>query len=427
LNVTAKPLKGLKGEIKIPGDKSISHRAAMIGSISNGITVARNFLMGEDCLCTVKAMQSMGIDIEVDRSKVTIYGKGLKGLEAPKEDIYLGNSGTSMRLMAGILAGQNFSSVLTGDNSLSKRPMKRIVDPLKKMGANIRTRGSDFYAPIKIQGGKLKAISYRTPVASAQVKSCILLAGLYAEGTTQVVEPYISRDHTERMLSFFGAEVKRDGLTAAVSPGRDLRSKEFYVPSDISSAAFFIVLALITRDSEIFMRSVGMNPTRSKILDVLTRMGGSITVKRNNDEGLEPTCELKVKSSGLKATVIKREEIAQLIDEIPIICVAASRAEGVTAIKGVEELRVKETDRIHSIVDNLSRMGVDIKAAGNDLVINGSKKDLNACMLESYGDHRTAMSMAVASGVAKAECKIKDVDCVDTSFPGFFETLKGLG
>ena len=425
MDIKIKPIDRAVGKIDVPGDKSISHRAVMIGAIANGKTIANNFLKGEDCLHTVEAFKKMGVGIKTDGKKIEVSGAGLKGLKKPQGDLYLGNSGTTMRLISGILAGQDFEVTLTGDESLSKRPMKRVMEPLREMGATIDSVKGDGCAPLKIKGGHLKPIEYKTKVASAQVKSCILLAGLYAKGRTHVEEPFQSRDHTERMLEFFGADIKKQGTRCSVNSPGTLAGKKLFIPGDISSGAFFMVLAALLDGSEVTISSLGMNPTRRGVVDVLKRMGADISIS-NLKEELEPICDLKVRASRLKCVTIRKEEIPLLIDEIPILAVAAAQAEGRTEISGVEELRVKETDRVFSIVDNLTKMGVDITSDSSGIKILGKRKRFLPAVLKSYGDHRTAMSMAVAACVSTGECRIEDIDCVNTSFPHFFDILNFL-
>jgi len=421
------PSKRIKGEISVPADKSISHRAIMFGAISGGDLKIRNFLPAEDCMRTLEAFRSLGVEIKQEEGAVTVHGKGLKGLRASAEPVYLGNSGTSMRIMSGILAGQDFTTVLTGDESLSKRPMRRIIDPLTLMGAAVKPMEGGDHAPLMIQGreGPLSPVDYVTPVASAQVKSCVLAAGLYADGTTIVTEPFQSRDHTERMLEYFSADIRRKGLRTEITGLKELASKDVTVPGDLSSAAFFIVAALLVKDSSIILRGVGLNHTRKGILDVLKRMGGDIEVLVVSDS-FEPKGDLEVRSSKLRGTVVKAGEIPLLIDEIPVLMVAAAMAEGETIINGVGELKVKETDRVKSMTQNLSNMGVHITESKDSLVIPGGAKKLEPAHLESFGDHRTAMSMAVASLLSGGECVVKNTGCADTSYPGFLEDLQKL-
>jgi 3-phosphoshikimate 1-carboxyvinyltransferase len=419
-----KAVTGLKGELTVPPDKSISHRAIMFGSISNGKCEVRNFLFSEDCMSTLKAFHALGTEITREGETVTVKGKGLKGLQPPSGELYLGNSGTTMRIISGILAGQSFETLLTGDESLSKRPMRRIIDPLSLMGAEIEpTEGGD-HAPLKIKGKTvpLKAIDYSLPMASAQVKSCVLAAGLYADGKTQVIEPYQSRDHTERMMKYFSADIRRDGLLTEVQGLKELISKDLVVPGDISSAAFFMVGALIVHGSHLVIREVGMNPTRTGIIEVLKRMGADIRVL-DLREGLEPAGDLEVRHSDLKGTVVEEDEVPLLIDEIPILAVAACMAEGETVIKGIKELKVKETDRVKSVTENLFQMGIRAEEENNSLIIPGKSAELAAAELDSFGDHRIAMSSAIAALVSDGECVILNTACTDTSYPNFLGDL----
>ena len=425
MNKLIKPIERLHGEIDLPGDKSISHRVVFIGGISRGKTTGKNFLEAADCLRTVSAFQAMGIDIEIKDKKIVIMGQGINGLKKPKDELYLGNSGTTMRILPGILAGQDFETTLTGDASLSKRPMDRIIDPLRKMGVDIHSKKSAGFPPLVVKGGRVNPIEYSTKVASAQVKSCVLFAGLSAKGVTSVTEPFMSRDHTERMLEFCGAKVSRKGLMVSVEAGRALEGKEFFIPGDISSAAFFIAAAFLLEDSDITIRDVGLNPTRLGFLNVLLKMGANITIQNKKDK-VEPYGDIRVRSAPLKATVIEKKDIPLLIDEVPILAVLASSAPGKTIIKGISELRLKETDRVSSMTENLKRMGADVKAEGEDLIVNGGSKRLKKATLDSFKDHRTAMSMAVAALAADGDSEIKDIDCVDTSFPGFFQILDSL-
>jgi len=420
-----KPIECLRGEIEVPGDKSISHRSVFIGSISSGKTKARNFLKAEDCLNTVSCFREMGIEIKLTDSEILVSGKGLKGLKKPSKDLFLGNSGTTMRVLPGILAGQDFKATLTGDESLSKRPMDRIIEPLKKMGVDVTSKGKNGLPPLAIKGPEVKPIDFSSKVASAQVKSCIIFAGLYAKGTTSVTEPFLSRDHTERMLEFCGAKISRSNLTVSIEGKNTLEGKDFFIPGDLSSAAFLMGAAALLEGSDITIRNVGLNPTRMGFIDALKKMGSDITFLNKKDV-VEPYGDIRIKFAPLKSTSIEKKDIPLLIDEVPILAVLASRSEGTTVIKGISELRVKETDRIFSMTDNLSRMGVDIKPEGNELIIFGKKKRFTKAQLNSFGDHRTAMSMSIAGLFADGECTVKDVDCVNTSFPGFFDIIDYL-
>lgn len=419
------PISKLQGTITLPGDKSISHRAVMVGSIAQGSTRIRNFANSQDCLRTVEAFRHMGIDITAAGNELTVTGKGLRGLKKPESALYLGNSGTTMRLILGILAGQSFECELAGDESLSRRPMGRVTHPLRMMGARIEGRGDAEFAPLAIKGGKLKAISYETPVPSAQVKSSILFAGLYADGTTAVKEKAKSRDHTERMLKLFGADLKVDGLSVSVNAPALLEAREIEVPADLSSASFFAVAAALLKGSSVIIKKVLYNPTRTGIIEVLKKMGADIKISNEDKKAFEPVCDITVKSGALKAIEIGPDIMPSVIDEIPIIMVAAALARGRTVIRGAGELRVKETDRISSMTTNLMRMKANVEVEGDNIVIEGAEK-LHGAELESFGDHRTAMSMIMAALTAEGNSTISDVGCVDTSFPGFFDTLKML-
>ncbi|MFH1542784.1 MAG: 3-phosphoshikimate 1-carboxyvinyltransferase [bacterium] len=399
----------MKKQIHIPGDKSISHRAVMLGALANGETVINGFLASADCLATIKCFQQLGIQVtRIQETSYKIIGKGLRGLQKADGVLDVGNSGTTIRLLSGILAGQNFTSEITGDASIQKRPMKRIFEPLTLMGARIvgKVRDNNIYAPLKITGTKLKGITYELPVASAQVKSAVMLAGLFAEGETTVVEKIKSRDHTERMFRYFAAT--KNGF-----PG-----KVVDVPGDISSAAFFMVLGLITPNSELTIYNVGLNPTRTGIIDVLRQMGGKIEIKDEQILSEEPRGTIVIKTSKLKGIKIDGAIIPRIIDEIPIIAVAATQAKGKTEIRGARELRVKESDRIATIASELRKMGAKIEELEDGLIIEGPTK-LHGAAIDSHGDHRIAMACSIAAKVADGETKINDVDCIETSFPGF--------
>lgn len=423
-DLTIKPAEKIKAEIHVPGDKSISHRAVMIGALANGETKINGFLPSADCLATVNCFRNLGIEIIDNGKQLLVKGKGLKGLQPPKEILNVGNSGTTIRLLTGILSGQSFISKITGDDSIQKRPMRRIVSPLREMGASIegRVEGDNIYAPLKISGGGLSPIEYGLPVASAQVKSAILLAGLFANGNTVVVEKNPARDHTERMLSYFGANIKVSGLRSAVSGLKEFNSAEIDIPGDISSASFFMVAALLVPDSELLIRNVGVNPTRNGIIEVLHRMGADLQVMDEKIISEEPRANILVKTSKLKGIRISGEIIPRIIDEIPIIAVAAAHAEGVTEIRGAAELRVKESDRITTVSAELKKLGAKIEQLEDGMIIKGPTK-LKGANLRSYGDHRIAMAMAVAGLAAEGETLIKDTDCIETSFPGFERLL----
>ena len=417
--------KNLKGEITVPGDKSISHRAVMFGSISKGTTEITGFLQGADCLSTISCFQKMGIDIVNNGNVVTIHGKGLHGLSAPDGILDVGNSGTTTRLISGILAGQNFSCILNGDASIQKRPMDRIIKPLKMMGAHITGHNGTGLAPLTIEGAQLKGIHYDSPVASAQIKSCVILAGLYAQGITSVTEPSLSRNHTELMLKAFGADITSSDTTATITPVNELYGQNVHVPGDISSAAYFIAAGLIAPDSEILIKNVGINPTRDGILRVCLMMGGDITLLNERNQGGEPVADLLVRTSSLHGITVEGDIIPTLIDEIPVIAVLAAYADGTTIIKDAAELKVKESDRIAVMTDNLSRMGVDITATDDGMIINGGKP-VHGALTDSFLDHRVAMSIAVASLNASGTTAIKDAECVNISYPDFYSDFASL-
>lgn len=422
MQVKIHPLNKIRKEIRIPPDKSISHRAVILGSISKGKTVIENFLEADDCLRTIRCFRNMGVKIEKNKNYWEIESGGLSSLKEPKNILNCGNSGTTMRIISGVLAACNFYSVLTGDKYLRRRPMKRIITPLKMMGAEIWAR-EDNFPPISIKGGRLKSITYHLPVASAQVKSCILLAGLFAEGVTKIIEPVKSRDHTERMLKFLEADIEISEREIKIRGGKPILAKKIFVPSDISSASFFIGAALITKNSEIKIPDVGINPTRCGCLEVFKRMGAKIEIFNKREINNEPVADLLVKSSDLKGVNIEKEEIPLLIDEIPIIAVVATQAEGITVIRGAEELRVKETDRIRATVSELKKMGAKIEELKDGMVIEGKTK-LKGEKLISYGDHRMAMALSIAGLVAKDKTTILGAECVKTSFPDFFSIIK---
>lgn len=414
----------LKGEVTVPGDKSISHRAVMFGSLAEGLTEVTNFLQGADCLSTIDAFRKMGIEIENTTSKILIHGKGLHGLQAPSSVLDMGNSGTTTRLISGILAGQPFESTLTGDASIQKRPMRRIMEPLSMMGGKIVSINGNDCAPLRITGSPLHGIHYHSKVASAQVKSAVLLAGLYADGETRVTEPTLSRNHTEIMLRYFGANLQSEGKTACIAPEPRLEGRKIDVPGDISSAAYFIAAGLIVPGSEILIKNVGINPTRDGILRIAREMGGNITLLNEKHDG-EPTADLLVKYSPLHGVTIEGDIIPTLIDELPVINIMAACAEGTTVIRDASELKVKESNRIDVMVQYLSAMGCDITGTGDGMIIHGGRA-LHGTEVDSHLDHRIAMSFAVASLVAGGETKIKGSDVVTISYPGFYEDLAGL-
>ncbi|GER93063.1 3-phosphoshikimate 1-carboxyvinyltransferase [hot springs metagenome] len=465
--------KSLRGEITPPPDKSITHRAIMFTSLADGKSIIRNPLLAEDPVSTMNAMRALGVTIEAEGLRLKaegsgqkiknqnnfglqpaaliVHGKGLHGLREPFDVINCGNSGTTARLISGILAGNPFFSVLTGDDSLKQRPMARVINPLRKMGARIMARHDDKYLPMAIKGGGLKAIRYEMPVASAQVKSCLILAGLYAEGTTEIIEPQKSRDHTERMLRAMGAEIKAGEevkrlrgeeeklypihpfnhsplhpFTTSVSLTSNLKPFDITVPGDFSSAAFFIVGALIVPHSEVLIRNVVLNPTRTGLLDVIKEMGSDLEIDNIRDVSGEPVGDIYVKTAdSLKAVKIARERIPSLIDEFPVLCILATQADGITEIRGAEELRIKESDRIKAMATQLKKLGIELEEYPDGIAIKG-KTSLKGAIVESYHDHRIAMSLAIAALVAEGVTTIDNASCVDISFPGFFEELKRL-
>jgi 3-phosphoshikimate 1-carboxyvinyltransferase len=425
-----------KKTIKIPGDKSISHRSIILGSIAKGKTEITNFLNGEDCICTQKAFESLGVEIETnfhdpESPIVKIHGKGMEFLRAPNNDIYLGNSGTGMRLLAGLFSGLNFKSVLTGDESLSSRPMKRVIDPLSLMGANIES--SEGKAPLIIHGtSNLKGISYKSPVSSAQVKSSLLLAGLNADGVTTIIEPEKSRDHSERMLDYFQSPISYHHGSLEVSirrPEKPLQAQRIKVPGDISSASFFMVAAAIVEDAEVELLNVGINPTRTGIIDVLTMMNVDFSIHNLREEGKEPIADIIVKSSNIKACEISGDIIPRLIDEIPVIAILAAQAQGTTVIKNAEELKVKESNRIATTVNMLKLLGVKVEETDDGMIIEGlaGKEfpggDASIVVIDSKGDHRIAMSSAIAGLHSAKPVEILKSEFVNTSFPSFFKYL----
>lgn len=415
----------LNGTILIPGDKSISHRSVMFGAIAKGKTTVAGFLLGEDCLSTIDCFRKLGVAIQVEGTNVMIESKGMDEWEEPKEVLYTGNSGTTTRLMLGILSGTHLHTIMTGDASIGKRPMRRVTDPLRLMGAQIAGRENGQYTPLAIQGTKLRAIDYTMPVASAQVKSAILLAGLRAEGTTIVREKEVSRDHTERMLRQFGAEIDvKDGVVS-LEGGQQLQATHVNVPGDISSAAFFLVAGAIVPNSEITLANVGVNPTRSGILDVLEQMGADCSVVIEDESAAEPTAAITIRTSALKAATIEGDIIPRLIDEIPIIALLATQAQGTTVIRDAEELKVKETDRISAVVNELKKLGANIEPTEDGMIIHGPTP-LFGANLQSYGDHRIGMMAAVASLITSSPVEIDDADCIAVSYPTFFEHIEQL-
>lgn len=415
-------IKKAVGQIKVPGDKSISHRAVMLGSLANGVTEISGFLKGADCLSTIDCFRKMGIDIDINGENVTVHGNGLRGLIKPDEMLYTGNSGTTTRLLCGILAGQNFDTSITGDASIQKRPMGRVVKPLSMMGAKIENE----YCPLYITGTKLHGIDYKMPVASAQVKTAIILAGLYADGETVIHEIEKSRDHTELMLSAMGADLTVDNLDITLKPTNDLTAINVDVPGDISSAAFFLVLGAIMPNSQITVTNVGINPTRTGIIDVLKDMGADITLENVHTSAGETVADITVRSSSLKGTTVGGDIIPRLIDELPIIAVAAVFADGQTVIKDAQELKVKETNRIRAVVDEFNKCGIDITETDDGMIINGGKS-IHGADFKTYGDHRMAMSLTVLAQLADGESTLDDSDCACVSYPTFFDDFYKLG
>ena len=427
---TITPTRGLKGEVTIPGDKSISHRSIMLGSIAFGTTEITHFLEGADCLSTIDCFRKMGVEIERKPSSILVHGKGLRGLTAPASTLNVGNSGTTTRLISGILSGQNFATTLSGDDSLNSRPMKRIMTPLNTMGAHIRSLNDNGCAPLHIRPGALHGIHYQSPVASAQVKSAVLLAGLYADSPTSVTEPALSRNHTELMLQGFGAYVATDlhtdgTATAHVEPCKELYGQQICVPGDISSAAYFIAAALLVPGSELLVKNVGTNFTRAGFLKVCKAMGADIETVSQTIEGGESRADLLVRYSHLKGTVIEGDIIPTLIDEIPMIAIMAAFADGQTVIRDAAELKVKETNRIDTVTAGLKAMGADITPTDDGMIIEGTGH-LNGASIQSYLDHRIAMAFSVAGLASDGETQIVDSQCVDVSYPEFYATLNSI-
>ncbi len=424
----------LRGEVTVPGDKSISHRGVMFGAIASGTTEITGFLPGADCVSTINCFRKMGIDIEQDGDHVVVHGRGLHGLMSDSQDALLldaGNSGTTTRLISGILSGQSFPTIIDGDDSLRTRPMKRIMEPLSKMGADIYSKDGCLPLRISPAASGLHGITYHSPVASAQVKSCLLLAGLYADSPTTVIEPVISRDHTERMLFGFGATLHRDGTAVTIDPEPELYGQLLEVPGDISSAAYFIAAALIHPNAELLIKNVGINPTRDGILRVAEAMGGNISYENRRTVSGEDVADLLVRSSALRGTVVEGDIIPTLIDELPMIAVMAACASGETIIRDAAELRVKESDRIATVTENLAAMGVDITATSDGMIIHGHSNKKGSALLfgapiKTYLDHRIAMSFAVASLVAEGPTTLDAPECVDISYPQFYATLSSI-
>ena len=420
-----KNVSSLRGTVTVPGDKSISHRSVMFGALAKGTTEVTHFLEGADCLSTIDCFRKMGIEIERTGDHVLIRGNGIHGLKEPADMLYTGNSGTTTRLISGILAGQSFGSTLTGDESIQKRPMKRILTPLRAMGARVSSLRDNDCAPLSYAPAALKGIAYDSPVASAQVKSCVLLAGLYAEGETSVTEPVLSRNHTELMLKGFGADISSAGLTATIRPGNELCGQRIEVPGDISSAAYFIAAGLIVPGSEILIKNVGVNPTRAGILDVALAMGGDITRHNERTVSGESVCDLLVRHSTLHGTEVRGDIIPTLIDELPMIAVMAAFADGKTTVADAAELKVKETNRIDTTCYNLKAMGGDITPTDDGFIIEGGHQ-LHPAELDSFLDHRIAMAFTVAAMGLSQPSFIKEGECVNISYPDFYKDIYGL-
>jgi 3-phosphoshikimate 1-carboxyvinyltransferase len=418
-------INGLKGVIDIPGDKSISHRSVMFGSIAQGITKVTNFLPGDDCLSTISCFRKLGVVIEENENELTIYGNGFDGLKEPDEVLDVGNSGTTIRLLLGILAGRPFFSTLIGDHSIGKRPMTRVTEPLRSMGAQIDGRKNGEFTPLSIRGGHLNPIHYQMPVASAQVKSALILAGLQAEGESIIIEKAESRDHTERMIHKFGGDVQKNDRTITVKGGQKLIASDILVPGDISSAAFFLVAGAIVPDSEIVLKNVGLNPTRTGIIEIMNKMGADLEIYQEEASSFEPAGDITVKTSSLRGTVIEGDVIPRLIDEIPIIALLATQAEGTTIIKDASELKVKETNRIDTVVQELTKLGASIEATDDGMIIHGGST-LTGGIVSSHGDHRIGMMLAIASLLCKDKVELENPEAISVSYPNFFNHLNSL-
>jgi 3-phosphoshikimate 1-carboxyvinyltransferase len=418
--------KSIRGELKVPGDKSISHRSVIISSLVNNNIAIENFLFCQDCIKTIDILNKLGVKIEKINGNLIVYGRGIKNLKEPDEILDVGNSGTTIRIMSGVLAATNFMSVLSGDRSINNRPMRRIMEPLMEMGAKISGRENNSKAPIVIFGNNnLEGKKFELKVSSAQVKSCILMAALNAKGTTEIIQPQVSRDHTERMLQYFGADITYDGKYTKLNPGKKLIARKIYIPGDISSAAFFIVATLILKDSHTIIRDIGLNPTRSYFVEILEKMGGKIVIKNKRIINNEPVVDIEIFSSKLNSIEIEKEKIPTIIDEIPILCVAAAVARGKTVIRGAEELRYKESDRIRSLVSQFKKLKVNIEEKEDGMVIKGDENfRAGEGIVESFCDHRIAMSLSILALLSTGNVTILDSDCINTSFPDFRYNLK---
>ncbi|BAG14146.1 3-phosphoshikimate 1-carboxyvinyltransferase [Candidatus Endomicrobiellum trichonymphae] len=428
MEIKLKKTNYVSGVIEVPSDKSITHRAVMLSSLAEGNSIVRDYLPSDDCNRTIEAFRQMGVEIKIDNGSLYVKGAGLK-LAKPqngKYNIYAGNSGTTTRLLSGILAGQDFETVITGDDSLSKRPMRRVILPLSQMGANIKS--NDGLLPLIIKGrNPLKELNYESDKSTAQVKSAILFAGLFADGATTYKEPVKSRDHSERMLKAFGVNIKVNGNFVTVYPAEKLIAQDITVPGDISSAAFFIAAALIVPDSNLTIRNVGVNPTRDGLIEVLKQMGADITLANMREISQEPVCDIVVKYSKLKAADIDASLVPRMVDEIPVFVLIATQADGITRISGAKELRVKESDRIESVTSQFKKLGAQIESLEDGFIINGNSKfNLAGTIVDSFDDHRIAMTLAIASLIAEGETIIRDSHCVDISFPGFYKVLNNI-
>ncbi len=419
------PVSGVKKKLSVQGDKSISHRAVIIGSLAEGLTTVTGFLEAEDTLNTVRIFKKLGVQIKKDKGTVYIHGRGLASLRQTPEVLYVGNSGTGIRLILGVLAAQPFVSRITGDAQIVKRPMKRVIEPLQMMGASLTS--NQGFAPLTVQGGSLRAINYKMPMASAQVKSAVLLAGLYASGDTVITEPERSRDHTERMLKYFGADLTVKGNTVRLKSGARLKGKRVVIPGDISSAAYFMAAGALLKKSSITVTNIGLNESRTGIIDVMKKMGAKIKITGIKNQNGEKTGDITVSTSSLKGIEIKGKIIPRLIDEIPVIAVLAAAAKGKTVIRGAKELRVKETDRIKTVLTNLDRLGIKTQEYEDGFAVFGNNgAPFTYASIDSYGDHRIAMSFAVAALASENGLLIKDIECINTSFPEFFTLIKSL-
>lgn len=418
-------LKGLSGSVAVPGDKSISHRSVMFGAIAEGVTTVSNFLPGDDCLSTIACFRKLGVQIDEEENELRIIGNGFEGLQEPNEFLDVGNSGTTIRLMLGILSGRPFFAALQGDQSIGKRPMTRVTVPLREMGAQIDGRKRGEYTPLAVRGGNLKPINYKMPVASAQVKSSLLFAGLQVDGESTIIEKAESRDHTERMIRHFGGEISKENGVITIKGGQKLIGTNVHVPGDISSAAFFLVAGAIVPESNIILKNVGLNPTRTGIIDVMKNMGADLQIVNHEDNAFEPYGDLLIKFSSLKGTIIEGELIPRLIDEIPVIALLATQAVGTTIIKDAQELKVKETNRIDTVVNELKKLGAKIEPTEDGMIIHG-KAPLSGGTVSSHGDHRIGMMLSIAAAICQEEAYLENPEAISVSYPNFFDHLNNL-